>query len=182
MREKLGELRGRKFVMSWAYSPSANKPVSVAQSAITMASKFGLDIVLAHPEGFELDSNVIEKVDQNVEQYGGSFQVSHDMSEAFADADIVYPKCWNALQYMPPETEVMDVQEMRGLIERHKDWICDQDKMRLARPDALYMHCMPAQRGFEVTDEVMDGPNSVVFDQAHNRMHAQKAILALLMA
>jgi len=182
MREKLGDLRGKKFVMSWAYSPSANKPLSVAQSAITVASKFGMDIVLAHPEGFDVDPHVVSSVQQNVASFGGSFSISHNMAEAFADADVVYPKCWNSLSLMPPVVEKMQLDEMRALIAPHKDWICDQKMMSRAKPNALYMHCMPAQRGLEVTDEVMDGKNSVVFDQAHNRMHVQKAIMALLMA
>lgn len=182
MKEKLGDLRGKKFVMSWAYSPSANKPLSVAQSAILVGSKFSLDIVLAYPEGFDLDAHVIQAVKANVARHGGSFAISHDMAAAFADADVVYPKCWNSLHYMPPESEEMKVEAMRELIDKHSDWICDEEILSKAKPEAIYMHCLPCQRGFEVTDEVIDGPNSVVFDQAENRLHVQKAIMALLMS
>ena len=182
MIEKKGpDLRGKKFVMSWAYSPSLEKPLAVPQSAITVASKFGLNITLAHPEGFELDDNIIDAVKENVKKYGGSFEIVNDMKEAFKDADIVYPKSWTSKHFIPPEADKPDFTKIKELFEKNKDWICDKEKMALAKPDAIYMHCLPADRGFEVTDEVMDGPQSVVFDEAENRLHAQKAIMALIM-
>jgi len=182
MIEKKGpDLRGKKFVMSWAYSPSPEKPLAVPQSAITVASKFGLNITLAHPEGFELDDNIIDAVKENVRKYGGSFEIVNDMKEAFKDADIVYPKTWTSKHFIPPESPKPDFTKIKELFEKNKDWICDKEKMAIAKPDAIYMHCLPADRGFEVTDEVMDGPQSVVFDEAENRLHAQKAIMALIM-
>jgi N-acetylornithine carbamoyltransferase len=182
MIEKKGpDLRGKKFVMSWAYSPSVEKPLAVPQSAISVASKFGLNITLAHPEGLELDSQLLDAVRENVRKYGGSFEILNDMKEAFKDADIVYPKAWTSKHNIPPEVENPLLEETQKLFDSHKDWICDKEKMSYAKPDAIYMHCLPADRGFEVTDEVIDGPQSVVFDEAENRLHAQKAIMALLM-
>ncbi len=182
MIEKKGpDLRGKKFVMSWAYSPSVEKPLAVPQSAISVASKFGLNITLAHPEGLELDSQLLDAVRENVRKYGGSFEILNDMKEAFKDADIVYPKAWTSKHNIPPEVEKPLLEETQKLFDSHKDWICDKEKMSYAKPDAIYMHCLPADRGFEVTDEVIDGPQSVVFDEAENRLHAQKAIMALLM-
>ena len=181
MKEKLHDLRGKKVVVSWAYSPSVEKPVAVPQSAIGITSFFGADIVLAHPEGFELDPNIIAKVKENQKKYGGTFEIVHDMKKAFKDADVVYPKCWGVLKHIPPQAKEADWDAIQKLFDANKHWICDEGMMKLAKPDALYMHCLPADRGFEVTDEVIDGPNSVVFDEAENRLHAQKAVMALTM-
>lgn len=180
--EKKGRnLRGRKFVMSWAYSPSVEKPLAVPQSAITVASKFGLNITLAHPEGLELDPNIIEAVKENVKKHGGSFEIVNDMKEAFKDADIVYPKSWTSKHFIPPEVDKPMLEKTQELFEKNKHWKTTKEMMKLAKEDAIYMHCLPADRGFEVDDDVIDGPQSVVFDEAENRLHVQKAIMALLM-
>ncbi len=180
--EKKGrDLKGKKFVMSWAYSPSVEKPLAVPQSAITVASKFGLNITLAHPEGLELDPNVIEAVKENVKKYGGSFEIVNDMKEAFKDADIVYPKSWTSKHFIPPEVDKPMLDKTQELFEKNKHWKTTKEMMKLAKEDAIYMHCLPADRGFEVDDDVIDGPQSVVFDEAENRLHVQKAIMALLM-
>jgi len=180
--EKKGrDLRGKKFVMSWAYSPSVEKPLAVPQSAITVASKFGLNITLAHPEGLELDPNIIDAVKENVREYGGSFEIVNDMKEAFKDADIVYPKAWTSKHFIPPEVTKPMLEKSQELFDKNKNWKTTKEMMSLAKEDAIYMHCLPADRGFEVDDDVMDGPQSVIFDEAENRLHAQKAIMALLM-
>jgi N-acetylornithine carbamoyltransferase len=180
--EKMGrDLKGKKFVMSWAYSPSVEKPLAVPQSAITVASKFGLNITLAHPEGLELDPNVIDAVKENVKKYGGSFEIVNDMKEAFKDADIVYPKSWTSKHFIPPEVDKPMLDKTQELFEKNKHWKTTKEIMSLAKEDAIYMHCLPADRGFEVDDDVIDGPQSVVFDEAENRLHVQKAIMALLM-
>jgi len=178
MREKLGDLRGKRFVMSWAYSGSVEKPLAVPQSAIIGASFFGMDIVLAHPEGLELDPNVLDFVEGNVKKFGGSFKVVHDMDEAFKDADVVYPKSWTA---QPTDgAHPMDPERAKAIFEANRHWITTEERMALTA-DALYMHCLPADRGQEVTDEVIDGPNSVIIEQAANRLHAQKGLMALIM-
>lgn len=180
--EKKGrDLRGKKFVMSWAYSPSVEKPLAVPQSAITVASKFGLNITLAHPVGLELDDKIIDAVKENVKKYGGSFEIVNDMKEAFKDADIVYPKAWTSKHFIPPEVDKPMLGKTQELFDKNKDWKTTKEMMKLAKEDAIYMHCLPADRGFEVDDEVIDGPQSVVFDEAENRLHAQKAIMTLLM-
>jgi ornithine carbamoyltransferase len=181
MREKLGQLAGRKFVMSWAYSPRSQKPLSVAHSALTVTSLMGMDVTLAYPEGFDLDPKVVEKVRANADQYGGSLEIVHDMGEAMRGADVVYAKNWTCRHFFPPETAAPQPEEAQKLFEANRHWICDEEKMKLANKNAFYMHCLPADRNFEVTSAVMDGPQSAVFDQAENRLHAQKAILALTM-
>jgi len=182
MKERYGDLRRKKLVVSWAYSPSVKKPVAVPQCLMATASKFGMNIVLARPEGFQLDPMMIDAIKENSKKYGGSFEETDSMEDAFKDADILYPKSWGSLKYVAPQSpEGMQFDKMEALFNKNTDWICDDRKLKLAKPEAIYMHCLPCDRGHEVTDSVIDGPNSVVFDEAENRLHAQKAIMALTM-
>ncbi|MCK4376837.1 MAG: N-acetylornithine carbamoyltransferase [Actinomycetia bacterium] len=181
VKEKFGGFSGVKFVMSWAYSPSVHKPLSVPQSAIIAATMMGMDVILAHPKGLELDSDVIKASEEYAKKYGGSFSISNDMKEAFEGAHVVYPKSWTSKYNIPPESEKTEMEKTEELFDKNKDWICDEEKMKLAHKDAIYMHCLPCDRGFEVTNKVIDGPQSVVFDEAENRLHVQKAIMALTM-
>ncbi len=186
VKEKFGGFSGVKFVMSWAYSPSIHKPRAVPQSAIIAATMMGMDVVLAHPKGFELDPEVLKACEENAKRYGGSFEVVNDMNAAFEGAHVVYPKSWAAVPMFKPPVGEDSPAKAKELFEANKDWICDAKKMSLTHPEAIYMHCLPCDRGFEVTDEVIDkteGPGwrSVVFDQAENRLHVQKAVMALTM-
>src|SRR5450756_1645289 len=176
MKEKLGSLEGRKIVISWAYSPSRKKPVSVPHSLMAGCSLCGAHVVFAHPKGFELDPAQIVNAKDNVARYGGSFEETDDMRVAFDGADVVYPKCWPSLEYLPPVTAVPDWDGQDRLFDQHKDWIADDDIMKITKRDCLYMHCLPCDRGYEVTDSVIDGPRSVVYDEAENRLHGQKAV------
>lgn len=174
--EKKGrDLRGKKMVVSWAYAASYSKPVSVPQSLILQMTRFGCDVVLAHPPEFKLMPEIVDRARENARKYGAGFDIVHDMDAAFKDADIVYPKSWG------PLVTTTAKEEGKTLIEKYKSWITDQRRMNLAKDDCIYMHCLPADRNLEVTDEVIDGPNSVVYDEAENRMHAQKAVMALTM-
>ncbi len=174
--EKKGtNLKGKKIVMSWAYAKSYTKPISVPQSFLLLLSLFDADLVLAHPKEFELMPKIIKEVKNNINKYGGTFTVTKNMNEAFDNADVVYPKSWG------PLVLTSDQDECTKISSKYTDWICDKSKMKLAKKDAIYMHCLPADRGVEVTDEVIDGPQSVIYDQAENRLHVQKAILALTM-
>lgn len=181
VREKFGGFRGVKFVMSWAYSPSIHKPRAVPQSAITMATKMGMDVVLAHPEGMELDPAVLAACEGYAQRYGGSFRVSNDMREAMEGAHVVYPKAWCATPIFQPPIGQADPRKTQEIFDRNKHWIANADLLRLAHRDAIYMHCLPCDRGFEVTDDVIDGPQSAVFDEAENRLHVQKAVMSLVM-
>jgi N-acetylornithine carbamoyltransferase len=173
--EKKGDLKGKKVVMSWAYASSYTKPLSLPQSVVELFTQFGADVTLAHPPEFELMPEILDNAASNARACGGSFRVVHDMDEAFAGADVVYPKSWG------PLVAVKDPNQLTETIRRYESWICDERRMALAKPDAIYMHCLPADRGIEVTDVVIDGPQSVVYDQAENRMHVQNAIMALTM-
>ncbi len=174
--EKKGrDLRRRKIVVSWAYAASYLKPISVPQSLILQMPRFGMDVVLSHPPEFKLMPDIMEQAREQARKYKTSFEVVHDMEEGFKDADVVYAKSWGPLLTTTDATEGKRIQDM------YKDWITDERKMALAKDDAIYMHPLPADRDVEVTSAVMDGPNSVVFDEAENRLHAQKAVMALTM-
>jgi len=181
MKEKLGSLEGRKIVISWAYSPSRKKPVSVPHSMMAVSSLYGANVVFAHPAGFELDPDQIAHANDNVARYGGSFEETDDMRAAFQGADVVYPKCWPSIEFMPEPGKEADWEAQDRLFEANRSWIADEAIMEFSNRDCLYMHCLPCDRGYEVTDPVIDGPHSVVYDQAENRMHGQKAVMALLM-
>jgi N-acetylornithine carbamoyltransferase len=176
VQEKFGKnLRGKKIVVSWAYASSYLKPISVPQSLILQMPRFGMDVTLSHPPEFKLMPDVMKMAREQAEKYDVNFEVVHDMEEGFEDADVVYAKSWG------PMMTTTDQDEGKRIQDQYKDWITDSAKMKLAKPGAIYMHPLPADRDVEVTSEVMDGPQSVVFDQAENRMHAQKAVMALTM-
>jgi len=151
----LDKLRGRKFVISWAYSPSYGKPLSVPQGLIGLLSRFGMDVTLAYPEGYDLLSEVVELARKQAAASGGAFHVSHNMAEAFDGSEIVYPKSWAPIRIARRRTEILQKSDGAGLqalekecLEenaRHKSWQCDEALMkRTAASSALYMHCLPA--------------------------------------
>lgn len=176
IQEKKGrDLRRKKIVVSWAYASSYLKPISVPQSLILQMPRFGMDVTLAYPEEFMLMPDIVEEAKAQARKFGTGFEIVHDMKAGFRDADVVYAKSWG------PLLTTEDPDEGKVLQDKYQDWITDAEKMKLASPDALYMHPLPADREIEVTNEVMDGPQSVVFDQAENRLHVQKAAMALTM-
>ncbi len=176
MEKKGRDLRRKRIVVSWAYAASYLKPISVPQSLILQMPRFGMDVVLAHPPEFKLMPEIVEQAKDQARLFGVGFEIMDDMEKAFKDADVVYAKSWGPLLTTDDKTEGKRLQDS------YKNWITDERKMKLARPDALYMHPLPADRNIEVTDAVIDGPNSVVYDEAENRLHAQKAVMALTMA
>jgi len=179
-REAEPNLQGKKFVVSYAYSGGL-KPLAVPQSEVLITTQFGMDVVLAHPEGFELEDSVIEAARENADRYGGSFEISHDIKEAFEGADFVYPKAWSPKQFMPPYNKNVDKDGASAYQSKFKDWITTVELLDIT-DKAYYMHCGPADRGQEVTDEVLDGyRRSLYFDEAENRLHAQKALMAMVM-
>lgn len=175
--EKKGRaLRRKKIVVSWAYAASYQKPMSVPQSLILQMPRFGLDVVLSHPPEFKLMPDIMDMAREQAKKYGTAFEVVNDMDEGFRDADVVYAKSWGAMVHTPDEKQGAEI------IAKYADWITDERRMKLAKPDAIYMHPLPADRNIEVTDAVIDGAQSVVYDEAENRLHAQKAVMALTMS
>ena len=151
----LDELRGKKMVMSWAYSPSYGKPLSVPQGIIALMSRFGMNIELAYPEGYELIPEIVEIAKTNSDKSGGTFNINNSMSDAMKDADIVYPKSWAPFHIMQQRTELLKQGDKDGLLnlektcltqnEKHRNWEYDAQKMSLTKNgDALYLHCLPA--------------------------------------
>jgi len=175
--EKKGrDLRGKRIAVSWAYAASYLKPISVPQSLILQMPRFGLDVTLAHPPEFGLMPDLLDEAKALAKKHGTAFDTTDSMQQGLKGADIVYAKSWG------PLLTTHEADEGKKIQDQYQDWITDADKMALADPDAIYMHPLPADRNVEVTDEVIDGPQSVVFDQAENRLHAQKAVMALTMA
>ena len=170
------DLRRKKVVVSWAYAASYSKPISVPQSLILQLTRFGCDVVLAHPPEFKLMPEIVDQARANARQFRVGFDITDNMDEAFKDADVVYPKSWG------PLLTTTTKEEGKAAIEKYSSWITDARRMQLASDDSIYMHCLPADRNLEVADEVIDGPQSVVYDEAENRLHVQKAVMALTMA
>lgn len=184
IREKFGEnLRGMKFVISWTYAPAYARPLSVPQGLITLIPRFGMDVVLAHPKEFNLMPRTLKAAEKFAEESGSKFEITHDMDEAFKDAVVVYPKSWGCHQYLRDQGFPEEDKKKAGMeyLNKYKDWVCTEKRMKTADKRAVYMHPLPADRGAEVEDAVIDGPQSIVFDQAENRLHTVKSILALTM-
>ncbi len=173
--EKKGDPREVTLDVSYAYASSYQKPLSVPQSLILLATRFGMQVRLARPPEFALMPDVVESARANAESAGGSFEVTESFEDGIRDADVVYAKSWGAM------LTTTDEGESASIGARYQDWIIDEDRMALAGPNAIYMHPLPADRNIEVTDAVIDGPQSVVYDQAENRLHVQKAVMALTM-
>jgi N-acetylornithine carbamoyltransferase len=173
IREKLGS--GRKcVVLTWAWHPKP-LPMAVPNSFALAAAQMGHDLVVAHPPGYELDEQLMATIRQQATGAGGSLRIVHDVAAAFADAEVVYAKSWGAKQfYGAPE------QDIAARARYRETWIVDEQKMAGTK-NALFMHCLPVRRNVIVTDRVIDSPVSVVIDEAENRLHVQKAIMARLL-
>jgi N-acetylornithine carbamoyltransferase len=173
--EKKGDPRGKTIAVSYAYASSYQKPLSVPQSLILLMTRYGMNVRLVRPAEFKLMPDIVGQAADNARQSGGSFEIMDDMDAGFKDADVVYPKSWGCWLTTEDEAESVEIGKKYG------DWIADERRMGLAKEDAIYMHCLPADRNIEVTDGVIDGRQSVVYDEAENRLHAQKAVMALTM-
>src|SRR3990172_12019342 len=156
MMEKLStrSLRGKRVVVSWAYAASYLKPISVPQSLILQLPRFGADVVLSYPKGFELMPNIVDQAKSFSKQHKTGFDVVHDMKEGFKDGDVIYAKSCG------PLLTTTDPEKGKEMQDAHKDWITDTQKMAAARDQAIYMHPLPADREVEVSNEVLDGPQS----------------------
>jgi len=176
VREKFQRFEGKKYVQAWAYSPNALRVPAVPQSNIMMMTRYGMDVVYVRPREFTLDPKVITRARDNSKESGGSFRETDNLREAFEGAHVVYMRNHTTLNFgeIGPQAE-------QAVIDKYKDWTCNQSLMDLTDKKSIFMHCLPVDRGHEVTNEVFDGPRSVVYDEAENRLHVQKAVLALVM-
>jgi N-acetylornithine carbamoyltransferase len=176
MVERFGDVRGRTATVSWACAQSYQKPISVPQSLVLLLPRFGMNVRLVHPPEFTLMPDIVKQAKQNARDGRASFEIMHDFDDGIRGTDVVYAKSWGALQTTTDEAEGA------RLSAKYASWITDDRRMALAGEDAVFMHPLPADRGVEVTDSVIDGPRSAVYDQAENRLHGQKAVMALTMS
>ena len=180
------DLKGLKVTVSWAYADTHSKPLSVPQTQALLFPRYGIDLTIANPPEFPLSQDILERANKNAAIGGGSIKVVNDMDTAFEGAQIVVPKNWGGFgaygvqEYLDNEEECK--KEMKANLEKYKNWICDDNRINLADKNVKLMHALPADRGHEVTDEIIDNPDiSIVFDEAENRLHTAKAIMALTM-
>jgi len=189
-------LKGKKLAMTWAYSPSYGKPLSVPQGIIGLMTRMGMDVVLAHPEGYDVLPEVEEVAKANVEKNGGSFNKTNSMSEAFKDADIVYPKSWAPFAAMEKRTDLYAKGDIAGLDHlekelleqnaKHKNWECTEEMMNLTKDrNALYLHCLPADitgvscESGEVEKTVFDRYREPLYRQAGFKPYIIAAMMFL---
>lgn len=174
IREKLGTGR-KRVVLTWAWHPKP-LPMAVPNSFALAAAQMGHDLVIAHPPGYELDEELIDTSRQFATEAGGSLEITHDIDAAFTGAEVVYAKSWGAKQFYG-----RDEQDTITRAQYRSKWIVNERKMERT-DDAIFMHCLPVRRNVIVTDGVIDSRASVVIDEAENRLHVQKAVMAELCA
>ncbi|HEX8090848.1 MAG TPA: N-acetylornithine carbamoyltransferase [Blastocatellia bacterium] len=173
MREKLGPLSRDKVTLTWAFHPKP-LPMAVPNSFALIAAQFGFDLTIACPPEYDLGDEVMAEVRAGAEESGGTLRVSRDYREACGGARVVYAKSWGGKQfYGKPE---QDIQTR----EQYRDWRIDEGVMR-STDHGFFMHCLPVRRNVVVTDGVLDGPGNAAIDEAENRLHAQKAVLASIL-
>lgn len=173
IKEKLGNPRGKKYVFTWVPHPKA-LPTATPNSQMISACELGMDVVVVHPPGWELDEDIIKIAQSRTKETKGSLRITHNQTEALRNAKIVCSKSWGALKYYGDWAKEKEKRDL------YKDWIIDKDKMRQT-DDGYFMHCLPIRRNVEATDEVLDSSNSLIYDEAENRMWAQMAIIAFLL-
>ena len=184
-------LKGKKVAMTWAYSPSYGKPLSVPQGVIGLMTRLGMDVTLAYPEGYEVMDEVVEVAKKNAEEFGGKFEITNDMKEAFKDADVVYPKSWAPFKAMEERTELYgngDFEGIKALEQRllaqnaeHMDWECTEEMMELTKEGkALYLHCLPA----DITDVSCEHGEvaASVFDRYRDPLYKQASFKPYIIA
>lgn len=182
MKEKIGDLKRVKVSIIWAYAESHKKPISVPVSQLLLFPRYGMDVVLAHPKGWELPDWVIEKARANAAKYGGTVTVTNNEEEAYEGAHIVIPKNWGS--WVNDQTGLTTTGASKVVDDKlmaQRSWKCTEAKMATADKDVMYMHALPADRNNEVENSVIDGPHSIVYDEAENRLHTAKGVMTLLM-
>lgn len=175
IEERFRDTRGLNVSVIWAYATSHKKAVSVPLTQILLFPRYGMNVTLAYPEGYQLPEWSIQKAKQNAIDNGGSFRITHDMEEAYKGADIVIPKNWGDWVVNPSKENRLSGDET------YTRWKCTEAMMSLTNQGSVYMHALPADRGNEVEDAVLDGPQSIVYQEAENRLHTAKAVMSLVM-
>lgn len=175
MQESIGDLKGKKLVAHWAYSPIVRHYTSTQADAL-IAATYGMDVTVAYPEGYDLDPETEALIRKECEKNDQKFVISHDLHSAVEEADVIFPRTW-----VSPNFYIHTREDESRIAAQYKDWRLTEDLLKRTN-NARFIHVMPFDRGNEVDDSVADGPNSVVYDQAENLLHVRKAFLASILA
>jgi len=179
---KLGDVRGKKYAITWAYAGQPRGRCSI-QEEVLIATRLGMDVVLAHPPGFEIDPNIIEMARANAGESGGTLEVSNDFEDALEGANVVFPRSWATSEFLKVGATAFGVEREIAIHNKYRGWRLEQKHVDdiMGKP-AIVTHVLPVLRGEEATDEVMDGPNSVIYEQAEDNFYAKMAVLAMTMS
>lgn len=182
IEDKIGKLNGKKYTITWAYSSKPRGRCSI-QEEVLIATRFGMDVTLAHPKGFEIDPEIIEVAKKNAKDSGSKFEISNNFEESIKGANVVFPRSWGTNEFLRVGASKFGVEKEIAIYDKYKDWKLDQHHVDdlMAKP-AIVTHVLPVMRNQEATDAVMDGPNAVIYDQAEDNFYAKMASIALTMS
>ncbi len=180
-QEYLGKVKGKKYVIMWGYAKSFRGVCSIQEESLIM-SRFGMDVVLAHPPGFEIDSKIIEQSKKNAKHAGSEFSVTNDMKSALEGAHAVFPRNWASNGLLAVGASKFGKERELELHEKYRDWRLTEELVDRMEKRGIVTHVLPVLRGEEVTDEVIDGTQSVIYPQAENGMYTKMAVMALVMS
>lgn len=179
IKEQFGKIKNKKYVIMWGHAKKFRGRCSI-QEEMLIASRFGMDVVVAHPPGFGLDSKVVKWSEQNAASSGGSIEFSHDYRSALEGAHVVFPRNWASEELVKLGASKFADREVE-IHKKYSDWILTKDLVNLMDKKAIVTHVLPVLRGEEATDDAMDGKQSVIYDQAENGLYTKMAVLALTM-
>lgn len=179
-QEELGKVRGKKYVIMWGYSKGFRGRCSIQEEALIM-SRFGMDVTLAHPPGFEIDPKIIAQSESNAKAAGGAFRVSNDLNSALDGAHAVFPRNWASSDLLKVGASRFSKEREQELHEKNRNWTLTQELLDRMDKKAIVTHVLPVLRGEEATNQVLDGPHSVIYPQAENGLYTKMAVLALVM-
>ncbi|MBY9007179.1 MAG: N-acetylornithine carbamoyltransferase [Candidatus Lokiarchaeota archaeon] len=171
IKEKKKQTENKKITISWAYHPKP-LPLSVPNSTLLITTRYGMDVTLAHPKGFELDNEIIAQAQKNSQEFGGALNFSNDIRESYENADVIYVKSWGA------RSAYGDARKEKSLRMPYRDnWMIKSEYLDNTNKNSIFMHCLPIRRNLVADDETVDGSHSIVYDQAENRLYTIKALL-----
>jgi ornithine carbamoyltransferase len=182
VEDKLGKLKGKKYTITWAYSSKPRGRCSI-QEEVLMATRFGMDVTLAHPQGFDIDPKIVETCKKNAKDAGGSFEVSNDFEDGIKGANVVFPRSWGTNEFLRVGASKFGMDKEIAISGKYKDWRLEKRHIDdlMAKP-AFVTHVLPVMRGEEATDDAMDSPNSIIYQQADDNFFAKMASLAVTMS
>ncbi len=181
VREKLGEVKGKKYVIMWGYASKLRGLCSIQEEALIM-TRFGMDVVVARPPEFNIDPEIANTAKENAKQSGGSFEETTDLKAAINGAHVVFPRSWASWELLKVGASKFGVDKEIQLHNKYRNWILTQELVDLMDKKGIVTHVLPVLRGQEATDEVMDGPRSVIYEQAENGLYVKSAVMAVTMS